>query len=181
MISRYSFKFKNFRLPCSLDGFYDSKLEKVLVLDTGSVNTIISLRVLLYLGLITESTAFDFVKNLSSSLIGIKTFVSASRHSIDCIPCVLHNIYLGSKFISDFYFYLPLDNKSELNLLGLDFIRFCSITKTSETKLILHDLNISRYEQNFILGARNTKPLNINFISSEKDLAAYFRSYYKED
>lgn len=30
-------------------------------------------------------------------------------------------------------------------------------------------------------GARNTKPLNINLISDEKDLAAYFRNYYKED
>lgn len=185
MIIRYSFKFKNFRISCSKIPNLDDKLKlkRSLILDTGAFCSLISLKSLIELELI-DINSLDLLRDRlnKTNSYSIRKMRSASNHIIDCTPCVLKNIYLDGNLLKEFYFYLPLDIRLSSALLGLDFIRFCNFNKSSETKISVTSFDYNRYKANFIRELKNTSPIDLNLLCcvDEKDLAAYFRSYYKE-
>lgn len=185
MIIRYSFKLKSFRISCSrLPNLDESlKFKRSLILDTGAYCSLISITSLLELGLVSNNNLDLLREGFQNGNIYVRKMKSASSHIIDCVPCVLRNIYLDDTLIKEFYFYLPLDTSLSSTLLGLDFIRFCNFIKDSETKITITSFDYSRYKENFLRSVGNNSVIDLNLLESvsERDLAAYFRSHYKGD
>ena len=185
MIIRYSFKLKSFRISCSRLPNLDRslKFKRSLILDTGAYCSLISITSLLELGLVSNDNLDLLREGFQNGNICVRKMKSASNHIIDCVPCVLRDIYLDDTLIKEFYFYLPLDTSLSSTLLGLDFIRFCNFTKESETKITITSFDYVRYKENFLRSSNNSSIIDLNLLESisERDLAAYFRSHYKED
>lgn len=112
--------------------------------DTGAANTVISL------GAIDDEISFaDFTtfKNYCEQHYSKvrKEFTSASGGSFYGYPISVNEVKIGGKKIPSFLFYLVLENKRDIALLGFDFIDRCSFSHKADSNITLSEFNESGY------------------------------------
>lgn len=177
---RYSFSHQFYSASLSREENTHFKPTSAIKLDTGASSTVISVKSLLEFGIINESDISSILRGTSNNEFA-SYYTSATGHMIAGFPCHLKNIYLDDKLIEDFYFHIILNDTRNINLLGADFIRFCKVRKDVNNAFELYDLDVELYKSSFIRSLKSYKVLDLDDITAVKNLAAYFRSYYKED
>lgn len=178
---RYSYKYSSFSASLSKDVNTSFSPKSSIKLDTGASSTVLSIKSLLDLGLIEKENVAELVTLITKSNITASVYNSASGHILYGYPCKLKSIYLDNTYLDEFYFYVVLNDTLNINLLGNDFIRFCKVSKDIDDSFILSNLDKGLYQQRFESSLGNKQLLDINSLHKYKDLAAYFRNYYKED
>ncbi len=108
--------------------------------DTGAANTVISL------GAIDDeiSTAdfTTFKKYCEQHYDAVrKEFVSASGGSFYGYPISVKEVKVGGVKLPTFLFYLVLENKRDIALLGFDFIDRCSFSHKTDSDISLTEFN----------------------------------------
>lgn len=99
-------------------------ITKEFIVDTGAVMSCIgisSLKVLINKADMDENQVITILKGVDSKYH--KVMKSASNDEMLCTRCKLKNVYIGGELIKEFHFIVPLQEKSEVMLLGLDFIK----------------------------------------------------------
>lgn len=165
---RYSFSNQFYSASLSRKENTHFKPTSAIKLDTGASSTVISVKSLLEFEIITKDDISSIVQGASSADTFATYYKSATGHSLVGFPCHLKNIFLDN----------DTDN---INLLGADFIRFCKVRKDINNAFELYSLDADLYKLSFLRSLRTSNLLNLDDITAVKDLAAYFRSYYKED
>lgn len=178
---RYSFKSQFYSASLSREKNTPFRPKSAIKLDTGASNTVISVKSLLEFGIINENDIPHIIHSINSSDTYATYYKSATGHSLAGFPCHLKNIFLSNELIEDFYFHIILNDTDNINLLGADFIRFCQVRKEVNNAFELYNLDTNLYKLSFLRAVKTSKLLNLDDITTVKDLAAYFRSYYKED
>ena len=177
----YSFKSQFYSASLSRKRNALFKSTNAIKLDTGASNTVISVKSLLEFGIINENDIPHIIHSINSSGTYATYYKSATGHSLVGFPCHLKSIFLDGELIEDFYFHIILNDMDNINLLGADFIRFCQVRKDVNNAFELYNLDANLYKLSFLRAVKTSKPLNLDDITTVKDLAAYFRSYCKED
>lgn len=113
-------------------------------LDTGAVDTVVSL------GAIDDdissadfATFKDYCEKHYSNVR--KKFISASGGSFYGYPISVKGAKIGGIELPAFVFYLVLENKRDIALLGFDFIDKCSFSHEAEGNIILTEFNDDNY------------------------------------
>ena len=112
--------------------------------DTGAMNTVISL------GAIDDdispadfTTFKDYCETHYHSVR--KKFTSASGGSFYGYPISVNSAKIGGVELPVFSFYLVLENKRDIALLGFDFIDRCTFSHNSGSDIILTEFNEDSY------------------------------------
>ena len=173
---RYSFSNQFYSASLSRKENTHFKPTSAIKLDTGASSTVISVKSLLEFEIITKDDISSIVQGASSADTFAIYYKSATGHSLVGFPCHLKNIFLDNEL-----FHIVLNDTDNINLLGADFIRFCKVRKDINNAFELYSLDADLYKLSFLRSLRTSNLLNLDDITAVKDLAAYFRSYYKED
>lgn len=178
---RYSFSNQFYSASLSREKNTHFKPTSAIKLDTGASSTVISVKSLLEFGIIIKNDISSIVQGVNNADTFATYYKSATGHSLVGFPCHLRNIFLDNELIEDFYSHIILNDTDNINLLGADFIRFCKVKKDINNAFELYNLDSDLYKSSFLRSLRTSKLLNLDDITTVKNLAAYFRSYYKED
>lgn len=113
-------------------------------LDTGAVDTVVSL------GAIDDdisSADFATFKDYCEEHYGNvrKQFVSASGGSFYGYPISVSGAKIGGVELPTFVFYLVLENKRDIALLGFDFIDRCTFSHKAAGDMVLTEFNDDNY------------------------------------
>lgn len=173
-------QYKDYKLTLGLNNDNEVSL---MTLDTGAGSTIIGSNILLKCGVNSMENNVDIMNFLNIMQVTPRIFLSATNTRMAAYPCYLENVLLSGVLFTKFYFYLFL-GKENLNicLLGNDFIRFCSMSKSINSDIALTDFSFDVYEENFLKDCGSDVVLSVNRIYDEleriestKDLASAFR------
>lgn len=112
------------------------------VIDSGSSNTIISMKAL-YDNL--SDAKYNVIKNaLIKANAFTKSFSSAKgKNDITASLCILPLITINGYIIKDFPFYLMDNREKSVVLIGFDFISSCDVVQSKNSNLKLYDFDIN--------------------------------------
>ena len=116
----------------------------VLKFDTGARYTVISARIL-YRDISDERLRHIAEYCEKNYAMGKEQFLSASGDTICGFPATFHNVRIGDTVLPKFNFYLILENKRDIALLGYDFIEHCNGSLNMEKNIILTEFNDEAY------------------------------------
>ena len=111
--------------------------------DTGARYTVISARALAED--LTNDTLAQMKKFFERSCTPRETFVSASGDPLYGYLAHAENVMVGDTELTDFYYYLVLENKRDIALLGFDFIDNCKRTADSHGDIIVTEFDEASY------------------------------------
>ena len=139
--------------------FFDAKF------DTGSSTTVISASVFY------DGWSDAEMSKLRSFCEGkgceLREFTSASGHKIAGYPVVANDVLIGKTIFKKFYYYLIINGRREMSLLGDDFIDNCSYTHEPHD-----DVEITQFDDDNYCGTSGNYMNSdevINFIDSLVD------------
>lgn len=134
--------------------------------DTGAVDTAISFEALLA-GKRHQADKEIFIQKLRSD-IPTKKFISASGDSMEGYLCEASDIFISGSMLPKFYYYLVLDVKKEVALLGDDFISCCGFRHNVKDSIIIESFDSSEYMKNHKPKALSSEELMLALIESSK-------------
>lgn len=91
--------------------------------DTGAINTVISLKRLIYGNAYYIEKINEYITNRRN--IERKIFFSASGHELTGYLCKASSIEISGSKVKNFYYYIVIDGDRDISLLGNDFIAAC--------------------------------------------------------
>ena len=112
-------------------------------LDTGAKFTVISAKVFN-----SELTEVDLkcISGYCDAHCGRKEkFVSVSGHVFYGYLVNAHNVKVDEALLKDFYYYLVVENKRDIALLGFDFIKHCSGSFKMHDKIVFNKFDQLSY------------------------------------
>lgn len=137
---RYTLMFKNLGIGDGTAIF--------MKFDTGAVNTVIGLRTLFkYL---SKNNLDNLISMFESSGIHKERFNSASGDELYGYPCILHDVEISGTSIKNFCFYIIVNDKRTLSLLGNDFISFCDFSHKEGGDIIITKYNDTEAYRSFM-------------------------------
>ena len=114
-----------------------------LKLDTGAKYTVISA------GMLDDTLTEDKLEKIKSfcekNSIRKEQFISAGGGTFFGYLVNAHNAKMDSVILNDFYFYLVIENKRDIALLGFDFIEHCGGTINIHDNIIINEFDDSSY------------------------------------
>ena len=123
-----------YRIPMSL-----SNSDFGIKLDTGAKYTVISATAIR--DTLTEDD-LERIKSHCEERCGRKEeFISASGHSFFGYPVLAHHVEMGDSMLRDFRYYLVVENKRDIALLGFDFIDQCTFSHKTKKDIVLTEFN----------------------------------------
>ena len=158
----WSFKLNAYRATMNLSNSEQDNANLILRFDTGAGSTILSL-----LDVNILFNELKYTKEQLQSLFNLykvpyKQFKTPTEEILVGYPCKLNNVIINDCLISDFYFFLCLDDLNEVSLLGADFIRSCSLTKNIEGAINVTEIDLDRYYNNFKVAAKSSSIISLN-------------------
>lgn len=121
--------------------------------DTGAVNTVIGLRTLFkYL---SKNNLDKLLNMFEISGIHKEKFNSASGDALYGYPCVLHDVEVSGIRIKNFCFYIIVNDKRTLSLLGNDFISFCDFSHKKGEDIIITNYNDVEAYKSFMIKSQS--------------------------
>ena len=119
-----------YRIPITL-----SNSDFGIKLDTGAKYTVISATAIK--DTLTEED-LERIKSHCEKRCGRREeFISASGHSFFGYPVLAHNVEMGDSILKDFQYYLVVENKRDIALLGFDFIDQCVFSHKTKEDIVL--------------------------------------------
>lgn len=131
---------------CTAELKKDDDIETPLVVDTGASFSVISPLILVSLGILSADNITGFSRFFREMNYPSITFQSLGGSDLEAFPCRLQDVKIGDIVIPNFFFYLQ-EKLTRSSLLGIDFIRFCSLTKQVDDTIIVDNFDYSAYEK----------------------------------
>ena len=127
-----------YRIPMTL-----SNSDFGIKLDTGAKYTVISATAIK--DTLTEAD-LKRIKSLCEERCRNKEeFISASGHSFFGYPVLAHDVEMGDSILKDFRYYLVVENKRDIALLGFDFIDRCTFSHMAEGDIVMTGFDSDGY------------------------------------
>lgn len=127
-----------YRIPISL-GNSDFGIK----LDTGAKYTVISAKA------IKDTLATEDLESITAYCEERSThkeeFLSASGHKFYGYQVVAHNVELGNSIIPEFRYYLVVENKRDIALLGFDFIDHFNSSHAAHGNIVITEFDTDSY------------------------------------
>ncbi|MCR5053774.1 MAG: retropepsin-like domain-containing protein [Lachnospiraceae bacterium] len=115
-----------------------------LKFDTGAINTVISSEV--YYGSISDDVQKKIVSSLDLRKVKKKEFTSASGGTFVGYLVSANNFRMGDVIIPAFRYYMIIENKRTVALLGEDFIDACRYEHDSYGDVVIHEIDEKYFE-----------------------------------
>lgn len=131
-------KESSYRVPVDLGQFVPT-----LKFDTGSEYTVISARMLD--GSLTDDQLKNFKDYCEKHSRHKGQFISASGDPITGYPVTATNVVIDGSVLPVFHYYLVLENKREIALLGFDFIDRCECKHSPSGNFVITSLDQEGY------------------------------------
>ena len=74
-------------------------------------------------------------------------FISASGHSFYGYLVCAKNVIIDNSMLEHFYYYLVIENKKDIALLGYDFVDKCSFSHNYCNDIVITEYNESGYDE----------------------------------
>ena len=156
--AEYSKDFSTYTLVLSDIEFSDG-ISLNMKFDTGAVRTVISIWSLFqHLSINTINRLKEGFENAG---IKSKEFSSASGNELKGYPCVIHNAKLNGVVIKDFCFYLILDTRRKIALIGDDFVSCCDFHHIIDGDIVIDSFDSDLAYEKFKL---DHEPFELNEI-----------------
>ncbi len=111
--------------------------------DTGATDTVISVRV--FSNSLTDSDLEKFTKYCEEHSRHNKEFISATGDSFKGYLVTAHNVRLGKSVLPNFRYYLVIESKRDIALLGYDFIDKCQCSHDPGKNFYLTGFDVDNY------------------------------------
>lgn len=131
-------KESSYRVPVDLGQFVPT-----LKFDTGAEYTVISARMLD--GSLTEEQLNDFEDYCEKHSRHKGHLISASGDPITGYPVTAHDVVIDDSVLPVFHYYLVLENKREIALLGFDFIDRCECRHRPRSHFVISAFDDAEY------------------------------------
>ena len=112
-------------------------------LDTGAKYTVISAKAIR--DTLTQSDLARLKSYCEARGTHKKKFISASGHSFYGYAVIAHDVEMGGAVLPVFLYYLMVEIRRDIALLGFDFIDRCRFTHEPEGDIVLAEFDLNGY------------------------------------
>ena len=129
-----------YKVPVDIGGIIFS-----IKLDIGANYTVISIDA--YAKDLTDKDKNSIVKYCEAHCNGKRRFQSASGDHFWGYPVIARNTTIGETTISEFNYYLVIENKRSVSLLGVDFLDNCKYTHDPHDCIFITEFDDDSYNK----------------------------------